>query len=92
MEPYIVLPKEELREAAKTSKIQRNSLKKVIGESFGYEFISEDRLGNSLIRLKYLEKAERGGIFWEFYYYKGKDGWFLSSFKWNDNIQQFFKD
>ncbi len=50
-----------------------------LGPSLGeFELLRETALSPSLVRFVYLEKFERGGVWWVFVMYHGKDSWQLS--------------
>lgn len=50
-----------------------------------FEMLRETTLSPSLSRFVYLEKLERGAMWWTFVIYRGKDNWKLSyvDFGWN---------
>ncbi|RDE19400.1 hypothetical protein DV711_10910 [Motiliproteus coralliicola] len=88
--PYFSGDEQNLKIAAIKSKEQRDAVRMTKGKSFGFEILREDPLGSSLVRYKVLEKTNRGGFYWDFYFYKGKDTWTLVTFKWTDKLQAFY--
>lgn len=59
----------------------------IYGKVIGYEFLREEKFGDSVIRLVYLLKSEKHPTVWEFYFYKPKSEWFLSNILFNDQFQ-----
>jgi hypothetical protein len=60
------------------------------GASMGYEFIGEDKIGESVARLTYIHKFERHAMRWYFYCYKGKRGWIVNTFRFDDKLHELF--
>lgn len=60
------------------------------GASIGYEFIKEDKVGESLARFTYINKFERHATRWYFYCYKGKSGWVVNTFRFDDKLHELF--
>jgi hypothetical protein len=56
------------------------------GKLLGYEYISEEKHGNSIIRYVYVLKSEKAPTVWEFFFYKPKDEWFLANVIFNDQF------
>jgi hypothetical protein len=76
-------------EAAKF-KARLLEFRRVANGSFGpslgeFEVLGETALSPSLVRLTYLEKFERGGVWWTFVLYHGKDHWWLAWVDWGVN-------
>lgn len=90
MGPYTIIPEAEFQSAVLNSKAQRDQYGLRYGKSIGYEFISEDKAGDSLVRLIYIEKTEKHALPWAFYFYKSPNGWVLNSFQWNDQLPLVF--
>jgi hypothetical protein len=61
------------------------------GPSIGYEFIKEDKIGESVARLTYIHKFERHAMRWYFYCYKGKSGWVINTFRFDDKLHELFE-
>lgn len=91
MKPYVVIPETEFQSLALQSKSQRDQFGARYGKSIGYEFISERKAGNSILRLIYVEKTAKHALPWMFLFYKTPTGWVLNSFAWNDQIQHVFE-
>lgn len=90
MGPYTIIPEAEFQSAVLNSKAQRDQYGVRYGKSVGYEYISEEKAGESLIRLVYIEKTEKHALPWVFYFYKSPQGWVLNSFQWNDQLPIIF--
>jgi hypothetical protein len=62
-----------------------------IGPTMGYEFIREEKLGESIARLTYIHKFERHATRWYFFCYKGKSGWMINTFKFDDKVDELLR-
>jgi hypothetical protein len=60
------------------------------GEPIGHEFLKEEKLGEALARLTYLQKFEKHAMRWYFYCYRGKGGWVINTFRFDDKIHEIF--
>jgi hypothetical protein len=61
-----------------------------LGASLGYEFIREDRIGETLARHIYITKFDKHAMRWTFYLYKGKTGWVINTFRFDDKWYELF--
>ena len=91
MKPYCPLSSTEIDSAAMQTKTLREQFGQRYGTDIGYEFIDSKRVGDSLLRLRYVEKTKIHALPWVFYFYKTKEGWILNSFDWNDRFQGLFQ-
>jgi hypothetical protein len=90
MRPYVVMPEVELQKALLTLQAQREAYPERLGKTVGFEFIGQRKLGESLVRLAYIEKTERRALPWLFHFYRTRNGWVLESFLCNDQASQLF--
>jgi hypothetical protein len=91
MRPYVALSDSEFQSTALASKSQRDQIAPRFGKSIGYEFISSKKVGDSLIRLTYIEKTEKTAVPWFFYFYKTNAGWSLNAYLWSGQINSLFE-
>lgn len=61
------------------------------GAATGTEFIREERIGNSFVKLYYLHKFENHAIYWMFVYYKPTDSWVLNRLTFKDELDPLFE-
>lgn len=80
MKPYMTVPGEQVDEVMRNTEAARKRVAQVIGPTIGYEYIGQKRLGSSLLRTIYIEKASNAAITWIFIFYQSIDGWVLTSF------------
>ncbi len=92
MKPYWLLPVSELDGLAAATVTQRASVEARFGESLGYELISQETVGDSLLRFTYLEKNQMHGLRWVFRFYKPRDSWTINSIHWDDSIELLFEE
>ena len=90
MKRYSVIPPTEFDVVTLNTKAQRDQLGGRFGAAVGYEFISESKVGQSLVRLTYIEKTERHALPWMFFFYRSPEGWVLNSFIWHDQFPNLF--
>jgi len=90
MRPYLIIPEVELQNVLTKSLAQRDEIGSRYGRSVGFEFVGRKKLGDSLVRLTYIEKTERHALPWMFHFYHTRSGWVLSSFLWNDRASELF--
>jgi len=90
MRPYVVISETELQNALLKMQAQREQMGPRYGKTLGYEYIGTKRLGQSLLRLTYIEKTERHALPWMFHFYRTPNGWVLTSFIANDLSSELF--
>ena len=54
------------------------------GNTLGQEFIKEVRVGESLAELIYIHRFDKHAMRWQFYLYRGKNGWVINTFRFDD--------
>ena len=90
MRPYVVISETELQNALLKMQAQRDQWSARYGKTVGFEYIGTKRIGQSLLRLTYVEKTERHALPWMFHFYRTPSGWILSSFLCNDISSELF--
>lgn len=90
IKPYVAIPEAEFQTVASKSKARRDQIASRVGAPIGYEFIGQKKVGDSLIRLTYIEKTEKHALPWVFFFYKTKSGWIVNNFQWNDQVTPIF--
>lgn len=90
MRPYVVISETELQQALLKMQAQRDQWRPRYGKSVGFEYIGAKRIGQSLLRLTYVEKTERHALPWMFHFYRTGNGWILGSFLSNDLSSELF--
>ena len=66
------------------------SMSETFGKTLGTEFIREEKVGEHLFRLTYMQRCDKFPMRWEFYFYHGKDGWTMYWMSWDDDIVGMF--
>jgi hypothetical protein len=90
MRPYVVISETELQNALLKMQAQREQMGPRYGKTTGFEYIGTKRLGQSLLRLTYIERTERHALPWMFHFYRTANGWVLTSFIANDLSSELF--
>lgn len=88
--PYTAVPTAEVDAVIGQTKLQSLAMSQRYGNPIGYEFLAEDKLGNSFTRLTYMLRHEQNGVRWVFILYNGSQGWNINSFYYTDRAPQYF--
>lgn len=90
MKRYTIVPEAEIDATLGQFKLQLPAIAQRFGSVIGSEFVREDKVGDSLIRIVYLQRFDRHAMKWLFYFYRGSNGWILNTFRFDDNILSLF--
>ena len=90
MKRYPLVPEAEIDASVGQFRLQLPAIAQRFGSIIGSEFVREDRVGESLLRITYLQRFERHTMKWLFYFYRGSNGWVLNTFRFDDNIVSLF--
>lgn len=71
-------------------KFELYTLTKKYGNAFGYEKLIQQKAGTSALRYRYLLMYDKQPVLFDFYYYKGKKGWFLKNISYSKDIKKVF--
>ncbi|GAA0545643.1 hypothetical protein [Chitinophaga japonensis] len=71
-----------------TIKIKFGDLLSSLGDYFGYELITEKKVGESYVLKSYLVKYERQPLRFTFVLYKPNKEWQIQNFSYDTNIQE----
>ena len=74
------------QDAIQNLQSQLANLQALIGEYYGYEFITKKSAGSSFVLYSYLAKYDRQPIRFTFKFYKPDDKWMIFSFAYDENI------
>lgn len=86
------LKPEHIRE--KVAAIREEELRRrhLFGNTLGWEFIGVQQVGESVVRLSYIEKLERAPMLWRFYFYKAEGAWSLQGVLLDDELSYIFRE
>lgn len=84
------IPPSEIDSIIGRFKLQMPVITQRFGTPVGYEFIKEDRVGQSFIRLTYVQRLERNGLPWQFVFYRAPGGWSVNMFFFVDTPMSLF--
>ncbi|HEO99468.1 MAG TPA: hypothetical protein ENO02_09230 [Epsilonproteobacteria bacterium] len=90
LRPYVVYPLAEHDAQISQVDVQMPTINQRFGNTNGYDFVSEQRVGESLVKYIYLQKLEKHVLIWKFIFYKPNEKWLLNSWSFNDQIEQLF--
>ncbi len=76
----------EKRAIVENLKKQTSALLAALGSPLGYEFVKEQHYGDSMVRVVYILKYDKGPVIWEFYFYKPKSEWVLINMEPGDRL------
>ncbi len=86
----IIIPLVELDAVVAQANSQMPQIIARAGKPKGYEFIREQKVGESLIRHQYIARHERFAMRWNFVFYNTGSGWVLAEFKFDTNLSSLF--
>jgi len=85
--PFWSLPPAEIDVGVSKIVDQRKAIATRYGKPVGVQFLDQKSVGDTVIRLQYLEKFENHFIRWQFYFYKPTSRWQFNSFNMDDQIR-----
>jgi len=88
--PYTIIPSAEFEVMLSQVPAQLPGISARFGASIGQEFIREEKLGESVARIVYIHKFEKHPMRWMFFAYKGKSGWVINTFRFDDKWHELF--
>ena len=80
----MVIPPAEFDAMVGQAAIQMPLITSRFGATLGQEFIKQVTVGDSLAELVYIHRFDRHAMRWQFYLYRGKDGWVINTFRFDD--------
>ena len=80
----------QIQTAAEQTKSQRLQYEQRFGSPTGFSFVDSKKVGDSLLRIRYMLRTDRHALPGVFYFYKSKEGWTLNSFIWSDDFSPLF--
>ena len=89
MKPYARVPSVDIDAA--NNKIKEQWRAQPFGDSIRYEFLTNEMIGSSVLRITELHRFERHAMQWRFVFYKGAKGWTVNNFNVNDKLQDLFR-
>jgi hypothetical protein len=90
LKPYIIVADSEFDMMLEDYRIQAPAIERRYGKTIGYEFISEEVVGESLMEIMYLQKYEKHVALWHFCFYKPNDKWLLATYYATESIKEIF--
>lgn len=91
MKAYSVLPASEIDAGLLATRQQRTpEFHARYGKTIGFDYIGKKKLGESLIRITYIERGAVHPLAWTFHFYLASNGWVLSQFGWSDQTASLF--
>ena len=88
--PYLATPSSQFDVLLGQLEMQAPVQAAQYGKSIGYELLRNDTVGDSLIRIVYIQKFERHAVAWIFYFYKPKNDWLLTELSYSDALSSAF--
>jgi hypothetical protein len=90
MAPHWPFSVSELDMLSMQTMTQRSTLGQRFGATMGIDLASEQIVGDSIMRITYIEKLEFHLIRWVFTFYKPDDVWLVNAIVWDDDIDALF--
>jgi hypothetical protein len=90
LRPYNIFPKEEFDGMLANTEAQLPAMRQRFGPSIGWDFVTVEKVGETLRQFVYLQKFERHVMVWRFIFYRPRDQWMLNTFYYDDRVQLLF--
>lgn len=82
--PLTIIPTAEFDAMVGQAVNQMPLITSRFGASLSQEFIKEVKVGQSLAELVYIHRFDKHAMRWQFFLYRGKDGWVINTFRFDD--------
>lgn len=90
LRPYWKVSTSEIDTLTLQTITTRAAVKERYGASLGYEILSQQAAGTSLLRFVAVEKLQNTALRYQLVFYKPGDAWELQSFVWDDKLPLLF--
>ena len=70
---------------------QRQSVRKRLGLSLGFDRLALEPAGARLVRITYLERFDAGALVWRFLFYRADASWQLMSLERSEDLGDLFR-
>ena len=90
LKPYWIFPENEWTELQIDTNQKMAMIEPRFGQTIGSEFVKEEMVMDTVLRLIYIQKRERHLIRWKFVFYKPNNNWILNACLWDDEIEALF--
>ena len=87
---FNVYSKDEFEASLTRIKAQLPDIDKRFGPTVGYDFVTVEKVADTLRQYVYLQKFEKHVLVWRFIFYKPRDHWLLNTFYFDDKVQMLF--
>lgn len=87
---WIGFPETEIEDAISKAEAQRKAVTPRYGKTVGVQFVEQQVVADSYVRLVYVEKRERHLIRWQFFFYRPFSRWLFNLFHIDDQAQALF--
>ena len=89
--PYFPVPEARVANIEKETKQQLGKAELQFGAPLGHTFVGADEVQGTVLRYRFLQQYDLDVLFWEFIFYKPKDGWVINAIGFDDQIRDLFK-
>jgi hypothetical protein len=90
LKPYTVIEDYKIDTLVGKTKQQMIALSSSYGKAMSFERLHEKTVSNTLIQLNYLLKFEQSCLKFRFVLYNNGNGWTITNFKYNEEIDDLF--
>ncbi len=88
--PYLIIPDHEFEAMLSSLSMQAPMIEQRFGKTIDTEFASIEEVGDSLMKIMYIQKFEKHLMRWQFYFYKPDKEWVLNTFSTDDKLKLMF--
>lgn len=90
LKPYWLFPENEWTQLQIETSQKMTMIEPRYGQTLGYDFVREEIVKDTVLRLIYIQKRERHLIRWRFIFYKPNNMWILNACEWDDELEALF--
>jgi len=91
LKPHWPLEEANFKALVDSTVTQMKVQKKTFGAVTGTEFIRAEKIGNSFLRLTYLQKFEKSAFRWRITFYNSSDKWLVNAVSWDHSLDPLFE-
>ena len=91
LRPYFPVSEAKFDHLKTETRRQLELAEEQFGTPIGWALGRSDLLGETVLRLRYLQKFENDVIYWDLVFYKPREAWLLNGLGFDDDIPGLFK-
>ncbi len=91
VQPYFPITAQQFDRLKEETRKQHGLAELQFGKPVGQVFVSVDRIADTVLRYRFLEKFDVDVVYWEFVFYKPHGEWILNGLGLDDKLEDLFR-